>query len=183
MQSQRSRRSQQSLKVSHTQTSVPQGTLNNQLQQSIYLCHKTKISQYVRWTHFGRAKVKDHTMIHTYTPQPMSLPSVKLLHLMESKKQPGQDFKTHGHYDKVKGEIKVTPRQCTRTPPNQCPYQVSISYTLRFLRYCPDKILKVKVTTARSKVKSRSHHNVAHLQQLTNVPIKYQLVHLTISEI
>ena len=26
-----------------------------------------------------------------------------------------------------------------------------------------------------SKVKSRSHHNVAHLQPLTNVPIKYQL--------
>ena len=28
---------------------------------------------------------------------------------------------------------------------------------------------------ARSKVKSRSHHDVAHLQTLTNVPAKYQL--------
>ena len=27
---------------------------------------------------------------------------------------------------------------------------------------------------ARSKVKSRSHHDVAHLHPLTNVPIKYQ---------
>ena len=28
---------------------------------------------------------------------------------------------------------------------------------------------------ARSKVKSMSHHDVAHLQPLTNVPTKYQL--------
>ena len=41
--------------------------------------------------------------------------------------------------------------------PNQCPYQVSTSYTLQFLRYSPDKIFKLKVTTARSKVKSRSY--------------------------
>ena len=33
----------------------------------------------------------------------------------------------------------------------------------------------MKVTTARSKVKSRSRHDVAHLQPLTNVPTKYQL--------
>ena len=32
-----------------------------------------------------------------------------------------------------------------------------------------------KVTTARSKVKSRSHHDVAHLHSLTNVPTKYQV--------
>ena len=31
------------------------------------------------------------------------------------------------------------------------------------------------------KVKSRSHHDVAHLQPLTNVPTKHQ--HLTVSEI
>ena len=35
--------------------------------------------------------------------------------------------------------------------------------------------LKVKVTTKRSKVKSRSHHDAAHLQPLTNVPTKHQL--------
>ena len=34
--------------------------------------------------------------------------------------------------------------------PNQCPYQVSTSYTLRFQRYTADKILYIKVSTARS---------------------------------
>ena len=38
------------------------------------------------------------------------------------------------------GQIKVTPWRCTPTPPNQCPYQVSTFYTLRFLRYSPDKL-------------------------------------------
>ena len=38
-----------------------------------------------------------------------------------------------------------------------------------------NKILKVKVTTTRSKVKSRSHHDAAHLQPQTNVPTKHQL--------
>ena len=59
--------------------------------------------------------------------------------------------------------------------PNQYPYQVSTSYTLRFPRYTPDKILEVKVTTTRSKVKSRSRHDVTHLHPLTNVPTNYQL--------
>ena len=45
----------------------------------------------------------------------------------------------------------------------------------RFLRYDQCKILKVKVTTARSKVKSRSHHDSEHLHPLTHVPTKYQL--------
>ena len=35
-------------------------------------------------------------------------------------------------------------------------------YFLLFLRYSPDKILTVKVTTAKSKVKSWSHHKVRH---------------------
>ena len=34
---------------------------------------------------------------------------------------------------------------------------------------------QVKVTTARSKVKSRSDHDIAHLHPLTNVPTLYQL--------
>ena len=59
--------------------------------------------------------------------------------------------------------------------PNQCPYQVSPSYTLRLPRYSPDKILQVKVTMTRSKVKSRLYHDVAHLQLLINFPTKYQL--------
>ena len=38
------------------------------------------------------------------------------------------------------GQIKVRSWRCTPTPPNQCPFQVSTSYTLRFLRYSPDKL-------------------------------------------
>ena len=79
-------------------------------------------------------------MLHTYNPQPMSLPSIKFLHCMISEIQPGQDFTGQGHYDKVKGQIKVMPRHCTPIPPNQCPYQVSTSYTLQFLRYSTNKL-------------------------------------------
>ena len=59
--------------------------------------------------------------------------------------------------------------------PDQCPFQVSTFYTLRFQRYSPDNILKVMVTTARSKCKSRLQHDDAHLQPLTTVPSKYQI--------
>ena len=59
---------------------------------------------------------------------------------MVSEIWPRQDFQTQGHYGKAKGQIKVTPWHCTPTPPNQCPYEVSTSYTLWFLRYRPDKL-------------------------------------------
>ena len=71
--------------------------------------------------------------------------------------------------------VNMMSTKITLATPNQCPYQLSTSYTLRFQRYCPDKILKVKVTTTKSKVKSKSHHDVAHLQPPNNVPTKYQL--------
>ena len=84
-----------------------------------------------------------------------------------------QDFKGQGHYSKVERSNKVTLWCCTPTTRNQCPYQISTSYTLQFGRYSQDKI--VKVTTAGSKVKSRLHHDVAHLHFLTYVSTKYQL--------
>ena len=114
-------------------------------------------------------------MLHTYNPPPMSLPSINFLHLTVTEIQPIQDFIGQGHYGKAKGQIKVTIWLCTPTPPNQCPYQVLTSYTLPFLRYSPNKIFKLKVTTAKSKVKSRSDHDVTHLHLQTNVPTKYQL--------
>ena len=49
------------------------------------------------------------------------------------------------------------------------------SYIFRFPRYSPDKIFKLKVTTPRPKVKSRSHYEVAHLHPPTNVPTKFRL--------
>ena len=61
------------------------------------------------------------------------------------------------------------------TRPNQCPYQVTTFYTLWNPRNNPDKILKLMVTIRRSKVKSRSQNDVAHLQPITNIPTKNQL--------
>ena len=46
------------------------------------------------------------------------------------------------------------PRRCTLTPPNQCPYQLSTSYTLWFLRFSPDKLFPVIWPSARSS----GHH-------------------------
>ena len=105
----------------------------------------------------------------------MPLTSINFLYFTVSEILSGQNFKGQGHNGKVKGQIKVIPWRCTPTTPNQCPYQVSTSYTLRFPRYSPNNILLVKVTTARSKVKSRSHHVGAHLHPITNVFIKYEL--------
>ena len=66
---------------------------------------------------------------------------------------------------------------------NQYPYQVSTTYTLQFLRYSPDKIFKLKVTTARSSVKSRSHYDVAHLHPQPMPLPSIFFLHLTVSEI
>ena len=51
--------------------------------------------------------------------------------------------------------------------------QVSPFYILWLPRYSPDKILKVRVNTARLEIRSRSHHDVAN--PLSNIPEKYQL--------
>ena len=45
---------------------------------------------------------------------------------------------------------------------------------IQFPRFSPDKTLKVMVATARSRVKSRSKHDTAHLHPPSNVPAKYQ---------
>ena len=42
-------------------------------------------------------------------------------------------------------------------------------------RYSPDKMLKIKGNTARSKVTSKPHHDVTHLRPLSDVPATYQL--------
>ena len=116
--------------------------------------------------------------LHLHTAPNQCPYQVSTFYTLWNPRNSRKDFIGQGHYGKVKGQIKVTPRRCTPTPPNQCPYQVSTCYTLLFPRYSLDKILKVKVTTARSKVKSRSHHDVVHLHLLTNVltnDTKYQL--------
>ena len=75
-----------------------------------------------------------HTMtVHTYNPQPMSLPSINFLHRTLSEIQPKQDFIGQGHYSKVKGQIKVTPWRCTPTPPTNIltKYQLPTPYSFR----------------------------------------------------
>ena len=51
--------------------------------------------------------------------------------------------------------------------------QPSINFTVSEI--LPGQILKVKVTTAISNVKSRSHHDVAYLQPQINILPTYQL--------
>ena len=46
----------------------------------------------------------------------------------------------------------------------------------------PNNILKVKVTSTRS-VKSRAHHDAAHLQPLTKGTPSINFLHLTVSDI
>ena len=65
-------------------------TYNNQLQQSIYLCHERNMSQI--WQVSTLCKAKGHTMMYTLTNVPI-------------KCQPSTPY---GHYNKVKGQIKVT---------------------------------------------------------------------------
>ena len=59
--------------------------------------------------------------------------------------------------------------------PNQCPYLESTFYTLQNPRNRQHNILKLMVTTTRSKKKSRSLHEVSHLHPLTNDRTTYQL--------
>ena len=79
--------------------------------------------------------------------------------------------------DTVKRSGDIYCRQCdmmfdTYTlKPMSLPSINSLDLTVSEI-YSPDKL--VKVTTTRSKVKSRSHHDVAYLQAFTNVPTKYQ---------
>ena len=60
--------------------------------------------------------------------------------------------------------------------------------TMNFLhltvsRYGPDKIFKVKVTTARLKVKSRLNYDVAHLHPQPMFLPKMNFLHLAVSKI
>ena len=75
-----------------------------------------------------------------------------------------------GEHTLTEPKLRVTP-WCTPISPSQ----VSTFYPLQNQRNSPDKILKLMVTTTRSKVKSRSHHDVAHLQHLSNYHTNYPL--------
>ena len=76
--------------------------------------------------------------------------------------------------------INVTPGHCTPRHPKKCTYQASTSYTLWFPRYSPDKILKVKVTTARS---NQGHTLTLHTNPQPRSLPSFIFLHLTVSEI
>ena len=107
-----------------------------------------------------RSKVKSRSYYDAADQHPhsMSLPSNNCLLLIVSEVQPCQHFNGQGHYSKAKGQIKITPWHCRPTSSNQCLYQVSTSHILWFLRYNLEKILKVKVTIARSKHQDIAAH-------------------------
>ena len=104
----------------------------------------------------------------------MSLPSVNFLHLTVSDIARTRFYSSRSLWKDQRSNQGQTMTLNSYTP-NQCPYHISTSYTLQFTRYRPKKIFKLKVTMARSKVKSRSDHDIAHLHPLINDPTKYQL--------
>ena len=129
----------------------------------------------------------------------MSVPSINILHLTVSKIHPGPNFIGQGDYGKVKGQIKVISCRCIPTINNQCPNKYQFPTHYRFqdtvqTRFDRSRSLQQGQRSNQGhtmmwhndvaqhligqghygKVKSRSHHDVAHLQSLTNVPTKYQ---------
>ena len=59
--------------------------------------------------------------------------------------------------------------------PKQCPYQVSTSYTLQFLRYSPDNLYRLRSLQQGQRSNQGHIMTIAHLQPPANVPTKYQL--------
>ena len=80
-------------------------------------------------------------------------------------------FKTHGHYDKVRGQINdVAHLQPLSNVPTK--YQLP---TLCSFRDNVRTNSKGQGQYSKKKVKSRSHHDVEHTQPPTNASSKYQL--------
>ena len=80
---------------------------NNQSQQSIYLCHKRKMSQI--WPVNTLWQSKKVTPLCTRTPHNQCPYKVSTFYtLWNTRNSPDKILKLR-HYDKVKGQIKVTP--------------------------------------------------------------------------
>ena len=78
----------------------------------------------------------------------MPLPSINFLHQMVSEIQPGQDY--------------CSLHKTTYPPSRQYPYKVSTLY-FKVSEISPDKILKIKVIVARTKLVSRLHCDITQL--------------------
>ena len=87
----------------------------------------------------------------------------------------GQDFKTHGEYNKVKGQIKITPLCCTPTPPTNVStnYQLATPYGFRD---------RTRTRFYRSKSLWQGQIKVTPIPP-NNVLASINFLHLTVSEI
>ena len=82
------------------------------------------------------------------------------------------------------GEHTLTRPKLTVTPPNQCPYKVSLS-SINFQHITVSEIWPRQDLIRQGhygKVKSMSHHYVAHLQTPINAP-SINFLHLTVSDL
>ena len=82
--------------------------------------------------------------LQTYNPKPMSLPRINFQHLPTPNGFLDmvwtRFYKLRSLWQGQRSNQGHTMTLHTATP-NQCPYQVSTSYTLWFPRYSPDQIL------------------------------------------
>ena len=102
-----------------------------------------------------------HTMMmHTCTPNQCPYQESTSYN---SEIYPGQEYSNARSLWKA----QRSPNIAHLHPSNQRPVHISISYALQFPKYSLGKIFKLKVITARSKVKSRSHHDITQLHPLT----------------
>ena len=109
----------------------------------------------------------------------MSLPSINFLERIVYEKLPRTRFSNSRSL--WQGQIKVTPGYCTPKHLDQSPYQVSTSYTLRFLRHNPDKIFKLKVTAVRAN-QGRTMMLHTYIPQPISLP-SINFLHIMVSEI
>ena len=89
--------------------------------------------------HYGKIKSRSHDVAHlhplTSVPTKYQLPTPYGFQDIAHTKFPNSRSPWQGQSSNQGHTMKLH----TYTP-NQCPYQVSTSYTLQFLRYSPDKL-------------------------------------------
>ena len=98
----------------------------------------------------------------------MFLPNMNFLHLMVSEIWPRQDFSRSRSL--WQGQIKVTLWCCTPILANQCPYQVSNSWTLQFPRYGPDKIFPLPARLPKRPY-ARLHSRIPWIKTIPKIDI------------
>ena len=83
----------------------------------------------------------------------------------------------------VKGQIKSHHALAHLHPLTNVPTKYPLPTPYSFLNIAHNKMSKVKVTIVRSKVKSRSHHVIAHLYPKPMSLPSINILHLRVSEI